>query len=114
MSGAPLLASELVARYHLESVAVGAGSGSRSCPAPIARRNGARVAEDWLHIVGSDLQQAAQIPVEQADDAQHHHPANWPLGNTEKMWDNSGRKKPHKTLKIRAGKMAVTVEILPR
>jgi hypothetical protein len=35
-------------------------------------------------------------------------------GNTEKMWDNSGRKKPHKTLKIRAGKMAVTVEILPR
>jgi hypothetical protein len=34
--------------------------------------------------------------------------------NTEKMWDNSGRKKPHKTLKIRAGKMAVTVEILPR
>jgi hypothetical protein len=37
-----------------------------------------------------------------------------PLGNTEKMWDNSGRKKPHKTLKIRAGKMAVTVEILPR
>jgi hypothetical protein len=35
-------------------------------------------------------------------------------GNTEKMWDNSGRKKPHKTLKIRAGKMAVTVGILPR
>jgi hypothetical protein len=34
--------------------------------------------------------------------------------NTEKMWDNSGRKKPHKTLKIRAEKMAVTVEILPR
>ena len=28
-------------------------------------------------------------------------------GNTEKMWNNSGRKKPHKTLKIRAGKMAV-------
>ena len=35
-------------------------------------------------------------------------------GNTEKMWDNSGRKKPYKTLKIRAGKMAVTVEILLR
>jgi len=35
-------------------------------------------------------------------------------GNTEKCRDNSGREKPHKTLKIRAGKMAVTVEILPR
>jgi len=32
----------------------------------------------------------------------------------KKCGDNSVRKKPHKTLKIRAGKMAVTVEILPR
>jgi hypothetical protein len=36
------------------------------------------------------------------------------LRTVEKKWDNSGRKKPHKTLKIRAGKTAVTVEILPR